>query len=98
GSRVCTEAEAAGPGLETRPEPPWETVEPIADAVEVRVAGRGERGPQIHPGVRRGIPVVERVPGDRVGAGALQVFERRDDALLHRGERRHGLPRRSRRI
>ena len=75
-------------------------VEAVADVVEVRVARGRERLGQVHRAVDVRIPVLEDVlVRPYIGrARALDRGVRREEVLLHRGERRDRLPGRARRV
>ena len=97
-ARLLAEAERLGPALERLAAVGRQVVERLAHLVEVRVARLGDRGRQRHRRVHERVPVLEDLARDLVRARAGQRVVRREDVLLHRGQRGHRLERRARRI
>ena len=94
------EAEVARPALQGLAAARRQVVKAVADLVEIGVAGGGERGRQRHRLVHERVPVVEDllVAAEDRERRALDRLVGREQALLHRRERRHGLPRRAGRV
>ena len=96
--RVVAEPEPRCPQLQRMPAARRQCVEVVPHLVEVGVARLCDRGRELDPVHDVRVPVVERLTGDGVRRRAEQRRVRRDDVLLQRRERGHGLPRGARRI